>query len=484
MTTDGIRGSVNPNKLFVGGLSLTTTEDALVNCFSRFGELQEVQIISEHGGKSRGFGFVTFKDPANARAALESKDLLIDDRQLECKFAIAKDPSLTRPEEGDAKKIFVSGLSSEVSQEEFKHVFSQFGPVLNAILMSDHQTGKPRGFGFITFENEESVAKALAADHIDIKVQEPVKKLEIKKAVPKRARFAEGVPGNARSFWDASGGGGGGGGRGRGRGIGSRFVSSAVASSGSALPASVSSYYGALGAAAAHVPQAAVAAAASPYSIYNQQSALALSQSAASQLSADPYAAYFGAQAAAAAAAAAASPAAASALSASAAPSAASYQAYGASQYGGQSQYGQQAAPQASAAGYSAYGSGGGYGGSSGSYGGGSSGGYGASSGGYGASSGGYGASSGGYGGGGGGSGGYASNSAGYGGGGSAYGASSGGYASSGGGYGGSSGGYGGSSGGYGSNNYGGAYAGGGGSAIDGYGPASKSKHGASYQPY
>lgn len=54
----------------------------------------------------------------------------------------------------DSKKIFVGGLSSNVTEDHFRDYFQKFGPVEDAIVMIDRMTNRSRGFGFITFANE------------------------------------------------------------------------------------------------------------------------------------------------------------------------------------------------------------------------------------------------------------------------------------------------------------------------------------------
>ena len=52
-------------KLFVGGLSWQTTEDGLRFYFEKYGELVDVALMTDkRTGQPRGFGFVSFKDPA------------------------------------------------------------------------------------------------------------------------------------------------------------------------------------------------------------------------------------------------------------------------------------------------------------------------------------------------------------------------------------------------------------------------------------
>ncbi|KAL5710525.1 Small RNA-binding protein 11 [Ranunculus cassubicifolius] len=67
------------SKLFVGGLSFYTTEQALSETFSKFGQVVEAKIISDRtSDRSKGFGFVTFasEDEAdNARAEMNGKVL-------------------------------------------------------------------------------------------------------------------------------------------------------------------------------------------------------------------------------------------------------------------------------------------------------------------------------------------------------------------------------------------------------------------------
>ena len=61
------------NKLFVGGLSWGTNDDGLRTAFEQFGEVTDSKVISDREtGRSRGFGFVTFANAADAQTAIES----------------------------------------------------------------------------------------------------------------------------------------------------------------------------------------------------------------------------------------------------------------------------------------------------------------------------------------------------------------------------------------------------------------------------
>ena len=62
-------------KLFVGGLAWATTDQALLNAFTQYGEIVEAKVITDREtGRSRGFGFVTFADKDVAATAVAEMD--------------------------------------------------------------------------------------------------------------------------------------------------------------------------------------------------------------------------------------------------------------------------------------------------------------------------------------------------------------------------------------------------------------------------
>nr|ALX72401.1 cold-inducible RNA binding protein isoform 2 [Protopterus annectens] len=74
----------NAGKVFVGGLDNTTDEQSLEKVFCKYGQIQEVIVVRDRETqKSRGFGFVTFENPEDARDAREAMDgQTLDGRQI------------------------------------------------------------------------------------------------------------------------------------------------------------------------------------------------------------------------------------------------------------------------------------------------------------------------------------------------------------------------------------------------------------------
>jgi len=70
-------------KLFVGGLSWETTQENLQRYFGRYGEVIDCVVMkNSESGRSRGFGFVTFSDPANVSLVLQNGPHQLDGRTV------------------------------------------------------------------------------------------------------------------------------------------------------------------------------------------------------------------------------------------------------------------------------------------------------------------------------------------------------------------------------------------------------------------
>uniref|UniRef100_A0A452YDE5 RRM domain-containing protein n=2 Tax=Triticinae TaxID=1648030 RepID=A0A452YDE5_AEGTS len=203
-------------KLFIGGISWETTEEKLQEHFSNFGEVSQAAVMRDKlTGRPRGFGFVVYADPAAVDAALQEPHTL-DGRTVDVKRALSREeqqatkavnPSAGRNAGGgggggggggDAggartKKIFVGGLPSSLTDEEFRQYFQTFGAVTDVVVMYDQTTQRPRGFGFITFDSEDAVDRVLHKTFHDL----GGKMVEVKRALPREANPGSGGGGRS-----------------------------------------------------------------------------------------------------------------------------------------------------------------------------------------------------------------------------------------------------------------------------------------------
>jgi cold-inducible RNA-binding protein len=107
------------------------------------------------------------------------------------------------------KNIFVGNLDFNTSEDDLRQLFAAYGQVDRVSIMTDRDTGRSRGFGFVEMTNSEEGEKAIAALNNS---QVGGRALNVNEARPKVERAGGG--GRDRGG-DRGGRGGGGGGRGR-----------------------------------------------------------------------------------------------------------------------------------------------------------------------------------------------------------------------------------------------------------------------------
>lgn len=100
-----------------------------------------------------------------------------------------------------ANKLFIGGLSWDTTDEGLRNAFSQYGEVVEAKVITDRDTGRSRGFGFVTLADASVVQTAIRETD---------------------GSMLDGRPIRVNEAQDRNGGGGGGGSRGGGGGGGAR----------------------------------------------------------------------------------------------------------------------------------------------------------------------------------------------------------------------------------------------------------------------
>ena len=166
--------------------------------FKSFGRVVRTQIIRDHlTGRSKGYGFVTFKTSNVVEKILSASNHVIDGNGVKVSLALktgtksgeisgVKDDSLREKED---RKIFVSGLKTGVygvTDNDLKEYFSAFGHVEEAKIVTS------KSYGFVTFRIPDSVKKVLskrlhAIGGWKINVDQPLRK-EDKNEITRRGK--------------------------------------------------------------------------------------------------------------------------------------------------------------------------------------------------------------------------------------------------------------------------------------------------------
>uniref|UniRef100_A0A3P9AU60 Heteroous nuclear ribonucleoprotein A0 n=1 Tax=Maylandia zebra TaxID=106582 RepID=A0A3P9AU60_9CICH len=146
-------------KLFVGGLNVDTDDDGLRKHFEQYGTLTDcVVVVNKQLQRSRCFGFVTYSTPEEADAAMAARPHTVDGNAVEVKRAVARE---------DANK---------------PEALAKYGQVEKSEVISEKETGKKRGFGFVYFTDHDSADKAVVVKFHTVKGH----KVEVKKALTKQ----------------------------------------------------------------------------------------------------------------------------------------------------------------------------------------------------------------------------------------------------------------------------------------------------------
>jgi RNA-binding protein Musashi len=82
---------------------------------------------------------------------------------------------------GSFPKVFLGGLPSNVTETDLRLFFGRYGKVMEVVIMYDQEKKKSRGFGFLSFEDEQSVDRVTTEHYITLNG----KQVEIKKAEPR-----------------------------------------------------------------------------------------------------------------------------------------------------------------------------------------------------------------------------------------------------------------------------------------------------------
>ncbi|KAK4343014.1 hypothetical protein RND71_038830 [Anisodus tanguticus] len=196
LSDDGVGGAPsyeridNPElKIFVGNLPFSVDSAALAGLFEQAGDVEMVEVIYDKlTGRSRGFGFVTMSSKEEVEAAcqqfngyeINGRALRVNSgpppakREGSFRDNSFRDNSSFQGGRGggsmdSSNRVYVGNLAWGVDQLALETLFSEQGKVVDAKVVYDRDSGRSRGFGFVTYSSAEEVNNAIESlDGVDL----------------------------------------------------------------------------------------------------------------------------------------------------------------------------------------------------------------------------------------------------------------------------------------------------------------------------
>ncbi|ORY23807.1 hypothetical protein BCR39DRAFT_548567 [Naematelia encephala] len=149
--------------LYIGNLSPRVTDYMLTEIFAVAGPVVQAKIIQDrnfqHGGLN--YGFVEYTDMRSAEQALQT----LNGRKIfdaEVRVNWAYQGTQTKEDTQHHYHVFVGDLSPEVNDDVLAKAFGAFGSMSEARVMWDMNSGKSRGYGFLSFREKPDAEQAIA----------------------------------------------------------------------------------------------------------------------------------------------------------------------------------------------------------------------------------------------------------------------------------------------------------------------------------
>lgn len=162
--------------VYVKNFGDSLNSDKLNEIFSAYGEIISARVMEDENGKSKGFGFVAFKDHESAAQAVEDMNEKEVPSKNELKFTVCRAQKKSerqndlkrRYEQYKAERIqryqgvnlYVKNLDDTVQDEMLRKHFEPYGNITSAKVMCD-EAARSKGFGFVCFEKPDDATKAV-----------------------------------------------------------------------------------------------------------------------------------------------------------------------------------------------------------------------------------------------------------------------------------------------------------------------------------
>ncbi|GFU30429.1 RNA-binding protein 47 [Nephila pilipes] len=140
------------SEVFVGKLPRDVFEDELVPLFEKLGPIYEMRLMMDYGTSNRGFAFVMYTCPEDAKKAIDELN----------NYEIRKGKFLGVCKSVDNCRLFVGGIPKDKTKDEILEEMQKVTDAVSKVILysSIADKSKNRGFAFVEYENHKAAAMA------------------------------------------------------------------------------------------------------------------------------------------------------------------------------------------------------------------------------------------------------------------------------------------------------------------------------------
>ncbi|EPS60926.1 hypothetical protein M569_13875, partial [Genlisea aurea] len=149
-------------KLYFGNLPYNCDSAQLAGIIQDYASPELIEVLYDRNtGRSRGFAFVTMSSVEECNTVIQNLDgSEFGGRIMRVNFSNQPKPKEPLYPETDYK-LFVGNLSWSVTSESLREAFQQYGTVVGARVLYDGETGRSRGYGFVSYDTKTAMEAAL-----------------------------------------------------------------------------------------------------------------------------------------------------------------------------------------------------------------------------------------------------------------------------------------------------------------------------------
>jgi nucleolin len=151
---------------FVKSLPFSSTIEEITALFKDCGAVENVNLLKDRNGRSKGVAFVRFNNNESLQKAIAKNGVEVGGRTLVIEAAAPREErpqgerEQRRFEGGSSSSVFVGNLSYTTTEDSLRKLFAGSGEVTSVRIAKDYD-GRPRGFAHIDFSNGDGAREAV-----------------------------------------------------------------------------------------------------------------------------------------------------------------------------------------------------------------------------------------------------------------------------------------------------------------------------------